>query len=125
MQRSKAAKSILANVLIGILIGFFMSACSGGSGTSAKSGTAGLTEEEKHRLYAAALGASEVPLESETFTKVCRKIGVFDDHGNQNDKYLEFVSAHLEWAMKPETRAFKREIDTREKAGDYINKHLP
>jgi hypothetical protein len=125
LQKAKGLNSILANVLIGILIGFSLSACSSQSGARARVRTAGLTEEDRHRLYAAALEASEFPLESETFRKVCRKIGIFDDHGNQNDKYLGFVSAHLEWAMKAETDAFKREINTREKAGDYINKHLP
>lgn len=117
-------KSILAIVLIGVLIGFSMSACTSSTGTPASVGRA-FTEDQKHRLYAAALAASEFPLESETFRKVCRKIGIFDDHGNQNDKYLGFVSAHLEWARKAETDAFKREINTREKAREYINKYLP
>ncbi len=116
---------ILVGLLIGICLSISMSACTSSSGTSARVGTAGPTEEEKHRLYAAALEASEFPLESETFRKVCRKIGIFDDHGNQNDSYLGFVSAHLEWAMKPGADAFKREINTREKAREYINKSLP
>ena len=116
---------MLANVLIGILVGFSMSACSSRFGTSARVGTSGSTEEERHRLYAAALEASEFPLESDTFRNVCTKIGIFDDQGNQNDKYLTFVSAHLEWATKIETDAFKKEINTKEKARDYINKHWP
>lgn len=118
-------KSILANVLIGILIGFSMSACASSSGISAGVGTASLTEEAKHRLYAAALEASEFPHESETFREVCRKIGIFDAQGNQNDNYMGFVAAHLEWAMKTETEPFKREINTKEKAREYINNYLP
>jgi hypothetical protein len=102
-----------------------MSACTSSSGTSARVGTAGLTEDEKHRLYAAALTASEFPLESETFKEVCRKIGIFDADGKQNDNYMGFVTAHFEWAMKTETEQFKREINTREKAREYINKSLP
>ncbi len=119
-------KSILAIVLIGVLIVISMSACTGGSGTSTSgAGTASLTEDEKHCLYAAALAASESPLESETFKEVCKKIGVFDAHGNQNDNYMGFVTAHLEWAMKTETEQFKREINTKEKAREYIINYLP
>jgi len=118
-------KSILAIVLIGVLIVISMSACTGGSGTSTSgAGTASLTEDQKHRLYAAALAVSEAPLESETFKEVCKKVGIFDAHGNPNDNYMGFVKAHLEWAMKIETEQFKREINTKEKAREYINKHL-
>ena len=117
------ATFVLISALIGTPIWLSLSACTSSAGTSTASDT--LTDDGKHRLYSAALAASESPLESETFAQVCRKIGIFDDHGNQNDRYLGFVSAHLEWAMKAETNAFKREINTREKASDYINKHLP
>ena len=85
----------------------------------------GWTEDEKHRLYAAALAASEFPLESETFKEVCRRIGIFDADGKQNDNYMEFVTAHFEWAMKTETAQFKRDINTREKAREYIKRSMP
>jgi hypothetical protein len=38
---------------------------------------------------------------------------------------MAFVSMHVDWAMKPETEAFKGEISTKEKARDYITQHLP
>lgn len=125
-------RSLLSRILAGVLIGISlsipaisMSACTRSIGTSATAGTTSLTEDEKHRLYAAALAASEFPLESETFKEVCKKIGIFDAQGNQNDNYMGFVAAHLEWAMKTETEAFKREIKTAESARDYVNNHLP
>jgi hypothetical protein len=117
-------KSILRNSLIGVLIGLSTSACTSSSGTPAGVGPA-FTQEEKHRLYAAALAASEFPLESETFKEVCRKIGIFDADGKQNDNYMGFVTAHFEWAMKTETEQFKQEINTRKKAREYINKSSP
>ena len=101
-----------------------MSACTSSSVTSARVGTS-LTEEEKHRLYAAAMAASEFPLESKIFKEVCNKIGIFDTGGNQNDNYMGFVTAHFEWAMKIENQAFKREINTQEKARTYVEKYLP
>lgn len=115
--------SVLIGVLIGISLSISMPACSSSRGTSARVGTAYWTEDEKHRLYAAALAASEFPLENKTFNEACRKIGIFDAHGNQNDNYMGFVTAHLEWAMKTETQQFKREINTREKAREYLNKY--
>jgi hypothetical protein len=117
---------VLSGVLIGVLIGMSMSACTSSSGTStATAGTASLTEDETHRLFAAALAASEFPLDSEIFIEVCNKIGIFDAHGNPNDNYMGFVTAHLEWAMKTENQPFKREINTQEKASKYLDKYLP
>jgi hypothetical protein len=107
------------------LIAFSLSACSPGGSTAASSAANHLSEDDRHRLYSAALAASESPLESETFKEVCKKIGIFDAHGNPNDNYMGFVAAHLEWAMKTETEQFKREIKTKEKAREYVSKHLP
>jgi hypothetical protein len=119
-------KSILAIVVIGTSLVISMSACTGATGTStAKADPTNFTEDEKHRLYAAALAASEFPLESKTFKEVCEKIGIFDSAGTQNDRYMRFVAAHIEWAMKPESQPFKSEINTREKAREYINKNAP
>jgi MFS superfamily sulfate permease-like transporter len=114
--------SVLVGILMGICVSISMSGCTSSRGTSARVGTVDLTEDEKHRLYAAALAASEFPLESKTFKEVCKKIGIFDAHGNQSDNYMRFVTAHLERAMKTETEQFKREINTREKAREYLNK---
>lgn len=113
-------------ILAVMLIGTSLTACSnsGGTVTSRASGSA-LTDEEKHRLYAAALAATESPLESETFKQVGQKIGVFDTQGNQNENYMGFVQAHVEWGLKVETAAFRRQIDTREKAGAYLNRYSP
>ncbi len=119
-------KSILAIVLIGISLLSSMSACSGSTGASITTAApVALTEDEKHRLYAAALAVSEFPLESKTFKEVCERIGIFDSQGNQNENYMAFVAAHIEWAMKPESEPFKSEINTREKAREYINKNSP
>src|SRR5207237_8067419 len=84
-----------------------------------------LAEEDKHRLHAAALAQSESPLDSELFREVCKKIGIFHANGKPNDNYMAFVAAHVDWGMKAEIEQFRREIDTREKAREYISKHLP
>jgi hypothetical protein len=95
-----------------------------GSAAGARTDAARLTEDEKHRLYSAALAVSESPLDTETFKEVCKKIGIFDSGGNPNDKYMVFVAAHVDWGMKPETDQFRREINTKEKARGYLNQHV-
>jgi hypothetical protein len=123
-SRSKQMKLIVAISLIALCLSGCSSYGSGQAGASGNDGTR-LTDDEKHRLYSAALAASESPLDSEVFKNVCKKIGIFDTNGNPNDNYMAFVTAHVEWAMQSETEQFKREVNTKEKAREYLNKHLP
>ncbi len=108
-----------------------MSACSASSSAVApgRTGSGGsvlsLTEDEKHRLYSAALAASESPLDNETFKGVCRRIGIFDAEGKPNANYMTFVQEHVAWGMKAETEQFRHEINTREKAREYVEKYRP
>jgi len=101
------------------------SSSSGAKAAEGKPELNAISEDEKHRLYSAALATSESPLDSETFKDVCRKIGIFDMRGQPNDQYMVFVGAHIEWAMKFENQQFKREINTAENARAYLSKSLP
>jgi hypothetical protein len=118
-------------VLMIVLLAVVASACGIRRSTSASGKTGSgnqataLTDDEKHRLYTAALAASESPLDTDLFKEVCKTIGIFDTNGVPNDNYLPFVSAHIDWAMKPETDQLRREINTKEKAKDYVAWHLP
>ena len=76
------------------------------------------------RFVIMALAASESPLDTETFKDVCQKIGIYDASGRPNDQYMAFVSQHVDWGMKPETDQFRREIDSKDKAREYIKRHL-
>src|SRR5438067_1819017 len=106
-----------------ILIGLSMLAISCGRGSATASrGNGRLTEDEKHRLYAAALAVSDSPLDSEVFKGVCQRIEIFDASGKPNDKYLGFVSDHIHWSMDAEGTNFRSEINTGQKARDYIIK---
>jgi hypothetical protein len=120
-------KSLLAMILIAIMF----SSCSSGNSKTAtatsadpRTGTVSFTNDEKHRLYSAALAASESPLDTDLFKDVCKKIGVFDSDGTPNDNYMAFVSEHVDWGMKSQTDEFRREIDSKDKAREYIRKHL-
>jgi len=111
------------SALIGLLsLCLLISACGGAASRDLM--TARLSEDEKHRLYAAALAASESPVDSEIFKRVCRQIEIFDATAKPNDRYMAFVSAHLDWATKAQTEEFRSQINTPEKARQYINQHL-
>lgn len=108
------------------LIAFSLSGCSSLRGSTAVSRNAAsrLTEDEKHRLYSAALAASESPLDTDTFKDVCQKIGIFDASGKPNDQYMAFVSQHVDWGVKSEANEFRQEINSKDKATEYIKQHL-
>jgi hypothetical protein len=106
------------------LIAVSLSGCGSNNSTAAKSAPNRLTEDEKHRLYSAALATSELPLDNDIFKNVCREIGIFDAEGRPNDQYMAFVSRHVNWGVRSDTEAFRREINSKDKATEYIKKHL-
>ena len=111
------------NALMGLVaLCLLISAC--GRAASRDLVAARLSEDEKHRLYAGALAASESPVDSEIFKRVCRHIEIFDANGKPNDRYMQFVSAHVEWATKAQTEEFRSQINTPEKARQYIDQQL-
>ena len=85
----------------------------------------GISMEEKHRLYSAALAASDAPLDNDLFKTVCKEIGIFDAVGKPNDTYAGFVSEHVSWGTRVESEQFRQEIGSKQKAREYIAQHLP
>lgn len=73
-------KAILTTILVAIML----SACSSGNSkvgaatSDRKFSTLSVANDEKHRLYSAALAASESPLDTDLFKDVCKKIEIFD-----------------------------------------------
>jgi hypothetical protein len=111
-------KQILAITLLALILSSF--AC----GERSVHGGPTLSLDEKHRLYSAALAASESPLDTESFKDVCRTIGIFDVQGKPNDQYMTFVSQHVDWGMKAEANQFRQEINSKDKAEDYIKQQM-
>jgi hypothetical protein len=110
---------------IGLLgLSILVSSCARNSAT-VRDGAAKFTEDEKHRLYAAALAASDAPLDTQNFKSTCQAIGVFDQNGQPNDSYMTFVTKHFEWGRSPQSEDFQHQINTREKAIAYVEQHLP
>ena len=113
-------------VLAITVIALCLSACNsyGSRSAAPRNNAARFTEDEEHRLYSAALAANESPLDTDTFKDVCRMIGIFDVRGQPNDQYMAFVSRHVDWGIKPETIQFRQEINSKEKAREYLKQHL-
>jgi len=109
---------------IGLLgMSILVSSCGRNSAT-VRDGSARLTEDEKHRLYAAALAASDAPLDTQNFKSACQAIGVFDQNGQPNDSYMTFVTKHFEWSRNAQSEGFRHQINTREKAKAYVEQYL-
>ena len=89
-----------------------------------KDATRRFNDDQKHRLYSAALAASDSPMDTTSFAEVCRAIGIFDSRDKPNDQYLDFVSQHVAWASNNETEEFRQQISSKEKALEYIKQHI-
>ena len=112
------------HLLVLALIALLFSGCGSARPTAARGAANRLPDDERHRLYSAALAASESPLDSDLFKGVCREIGIFNAEGRPNDQYMAFVSQHVNWSVRSEAEAFRREINSKEKATKYIAQHL-
>lgn len=114
----------MKSFIVPTLIALSLAGC-GSKGSAATNAAASrLSEDQKHRLYSAALAASDSPLDNDTFKAVCREIGIFDSDGRPNDQYMAFVSWHVNWWAQSETEQFRREINSKERARDYLKRHF-
>jgi hypothetical protein len=87
--------------------------------SNSRAAASSLTEDDKHKLFHAAT----VTGDQELINRVNVKLGILNDDYTLGDKYQEFVAAHAAWSFQ--NLDFIREINTPEKARDYINKHFP
>jgi hypothetical protein len=76
-----------------------------------------MSDDDKHKLFQAA-GMSR---DSAIIMEVSKKIGIISPANTPTDYYQTFVNAHMEWARK--NLAFMRDINTPEKAKEYVEKH--
>ncbi|HEX6190637.1 MAG TPA: hypothetical protein VFZ40_21480 [Pyrinomonadaceae bacterium] len=114
----------MKSFIVAALIAISLAGCGSKGSTATNAGASRLSEDQKHRLYSAALAASESPLDNDTFKRVCREIGIFDAQGRPTDQYMAFVSRHVDWWARSETEQFRREINSKERARDYLKRHL-
>jgi hypothetical protein len=85
---------------------------------SSSSSASSMSDDDKHKLYQAALIVGE----QELLRRVSVKIGIMDDDYTPGDNYQQFVVEQVGWAIR--NTEFTNSINTQEKARAYINAHM-
>ena len=85
---------------------------------SSSSSTSSMSDDDKHKLYQAALRVGD----QELLRRVSVKIGIMDDDFTPGDNYQAFVVEQVSWAIR--NTDFTKTINTPEKARAYINEHM-
>ena len=81
--------------------------------------SAGMSDEDKHRLYQAASMTGD----PEMLRRVSVKLGLMNADFTTSNRYLSFVRDHVSWALR--NGEFISSLDTKEKAAAYVNEHFP
>jgi len=89
------------------------------SSSSSSSSAASMSDDDKHKLYHAALMTTD----GELVRRVTIKLGLMDEDYTPSPEYEEFVSNHVGWVLR--NTSFIQSISTQEKAREYVNNNLP
>ncbi|HXC70087.1 MAG TPA: hypothetical protein VN644_08930 [Pyrinomonadaceae bacterium] len=89
------------------------------SSTNSSTTASSMTEEDKHKLYQAAVMTGD----GELARRVSVKIGLMNEDYTQGDNYNQFLAAHVAWVLR--NGDFIQTINTTEKARAYVNQHFP
>ena len=92
---------------------------SSNSSSSSSTSASSMTDDDKHKLYQAALMTAD----AELLRRVEVKLGLREDDFTIGDNYQAFVTQHVSWAIS--NTDFASEVNTPEKARDYVNKNIP
>ena len=87
------------------------------SSNSNSSSSSSMSDDDKHKLYQAALMAAD----PELLRRVQIKLGLRDEDYTLGDNYQTFVNEHVDWAIR--NTDFISSLDT-VKARAYINEHM-
>lgn len=87
--------------------------------SSVSSSAASMSDDDKHKLYHAALMTTD----SEVVRRVSVKLGLMDDDFTPGADYEEFVSNHVGWVLR--NTSFIQSINTPERAREYVNNNIP
>lgn len=77
-----------------------------------------MSDDDKHKLFHAA----SVTADAELIRRVNVKIGILNDDFTPGDAYQQFAIDHVTWAFR--NTDFIREINTADKARDYVNENF-
>jgi hypothetical protein len=86
--------------------------------TSSSTSDSSMSEDDKHKLYQAAGMTGD----AELVRRVSVKIGIMDSDYSPGSKYQEFLTNHIEWAIR--NTDFIVSLNTPDKARAYVNDHM-
>lgn len=80
---------------------------------------ANMSDDDKYKLFYAATQTRDPAIQ----TDVAKKIGLVNSDGTPTDYYKKFVDGAMGWAQK--NLAFVQEVNTPDKAKEYVKSHTP
>jgi hypothetical protein len=89
------------------------------SSSSSSSAASSLSDDEKHKLYHAALMTSD----QELIRRVSVRMGLMNDDFTPGTEWEQFITDHVGWVLR--NASFIKSINTEEKAREYVNNNLP
>jgi hypothetical protein len=89
------------------------------SSTPPSTSASSLSDDDKHKLYHAALMTND----QELLRRVEVKIGIRDADFTRGDKYQDFLIEHAGWVLR--NTDFISSLTSAEEARDYVNKNFP
>ena len=89
------------------------------SSSSSSSSASAMSDDDKHKLYQAALMTAD----GELLRRVEVKLGLREDDFTIGDNYQTFITEHVGWAIS--NTDFSATVDTPEKARAYVNQNIP
>lgn len=92
---------------------------SSSSSSSSSSDASSLSDDEKHRLYHAALMTSD----QELIRRVSVRMGLMNEDFTPGAEWEQFITNHVGWVLR--NASFIQSINTEEKAREYVNDNLP
>ncbi len=89
------------------------------SSSSSSSTAASMSDDDKHKLYHAALMTGDQQL----IQRVSVKMGLLNEDFTPGAEWQEFVANHVGWVLR--NSSFIKSISTEEKAREYVNNNFP
>lgn len=89
------------------------------SSSSSSRAASSLSDDDKHKLYQAAIQSGDAQL----LQRVEVKLGLREDDYTIGNNYENFVAEHVTWLFR--NNEFRQSIDTAEKARAYVDQNIP
>lgn len=89
------------------------------SSSSSSPSASSMSDDDKHKLYQAALMTGD----PELVRRVSVKLGLMEDDYTPGDNYQTFVTEHVTWAIR--NSDFSSTVNTPEKARAYVDQNMP